>query len=133
MRGKNWGLECRLCCDLLILDIGDLKLQVNLFSIKNENTIIQIEIPQFQGKSGQIEGDIWIDHHLRYSSSTPGATWSSLLFDNRRNGDEENPEIIIFVDLIVLSTRDQKAERDIFQFVLFQCSSPVTLDFVVFI
>ena len=36
----------RVYCNFLILEIGGLKLKVNLFSVKNENAVILNEIPK---------------------------------------------------------------------------------------
>ena len=36
----------RVCYNFLILEVGDLKLEVNLFSIKNENALMQNLIPK---------------------------------------------------------------------------------------
>ena len=39
-------MELRVCNNFLILEVGDLKLEVNLFSIKNENALMQNLIPK---------------------------------------------------------------------------------------
>ena len=34
------GLKFRICCNFLILEVGDLKLEVNLFSVTNGNAVV---------------------------------------------------------------------------------------------
>ena len=40
------GLGIRVYCNFLILEVGDFKLEVNLFSFKNEIAAVYNEIPK---------------------------------------------------------------------------------------